>query len=161
MDFISSRAMEVTTLALNGLSARHKVLSANVANADTAGYKRADVSFEDQLSKILGNGTLNQNTSNTDSRQLNTLGINFIPDSLAGSASENIFIEKSSHDIDAKLNSFSPEYIVDDKTPSKPDGNNVNIEYEMAQLSKNGMKYSALSTLQAKMFRGIQEAIKG
>ena len=33
---------------------RHDVISNNISNADTPGYKRSDVNFETQLAKALG-----------------------------------------------------------------------------------------------------------
>ncbi len=37
------------TAALDGLAARQRAISANLANSSTPGYKRMTVSFEDQL----------------------------------------------------------------------------------------------------------------
>lgn len=39
--------------ALDGLAARHKALAANVANAETPGYRRIQVEFEEQLRNAL------------------------------------------------------------------------------------------------------------
>ena len=41
---------------LDGCAVRQKVLAANLANVETPGYKRLEVSFEDQLAKVVGNG---------------------------------------------------------------------------------------------------------
>ena len=40
---------------LDGCAARHKVIAANLANAETPGYKRMEVRFEDQLIKAIEN----------------------------------------------------------------------------------------------------------
>ncbi len=53
MDLISSRTIDLTSLALNGLSARHKAIASNVANAETPGYKRADVTSKTNWKKLL------------------------------------------------------------------------------------------------------------
>lgn len=39
----------VVEYALNGLSARHTAIAANIANANTEGYRRQQVSFEELL----------------------------------------------------------------------------------------------------------------
>jgi len=56
---------------------------------------------------------------------------------------------------------FNPQ-IVMSSDPAQIEGmNNVNIEMEMAQLAKNGMKYNALAQLQSKAFNGLKEVIRG
>ena len=41
---------------MEGLAQRFKAVSRNVANADTPGYARRNVSFEDQLRDVLQSG---------------------------------------------------------------------------------------------------------
>ena len=108
MDFLSTDAMEITTLALNGLSARHKALSANIANADTPGYQRIDVVFEDQLAKIM-NQVNEINNSNTTGigMQYNQSCLN---DGLSNSASQYSVAEK----IKETYGSFRPEITTDE-----------------------------------------------
>jgi len=43
--------------ALDGLAARHRAVASNLANQSTPGYKRFEVSFEDQLEKAQGGGS--------------------------------------------------------------------------------------------------------
>lgn len=45
------------TAALDGLSLRHRVTSANLANQSTPGYRRREVTFEDQLERAAHGGT--------------------------------------------------------------------------------------------------------
>lgn len=50
----------------NGLDAssmRQKVISSNIANVNTAGYKAEKVEFEDELNKALGNGGLKMSST--------------------------------------------------------------------------------------------------
>ncbi|MDD3013189.1 MAG: flagellar basal body protein [Candidatus Gastranaerophilales bacterium] len=157
MDLISKSAIEITTLALDGLLARHKVLSSNIANAETPGYKRTDVKFEDQLDKIIVNEDAKQKEKEEYSRSLM-----YYPNSLSSAGQINMqdnFIDPNRITKTA-YQKFNPEIIQSDAN-AKPNGNNVNIEHEMAQLSQNGMKYNALAHLQEKMFKGMLEAIKG
>jgi flagellar basal-body rod protein FlgB len=46
---MQSESIRLLTAALDGLAARQRAISANIANASTPGYKRMTVSFEDQL----------------------------------------------------------------------------------------------------------------
>jgi flagellar basal-body rod protein FlgB len=43
---------------LDATALRHRVLSGNLANADTPGYIRKDVDFEEQLADAVKNGTV-------------------------------------------------------------------------------------------------------
>lgn len=157
MSFISCREIEVTTLALDGLSARQKLLTANVANADTPGYKRADLRFENQLADIIQEDRaqeyLRQNPP-AASMSYNMQGFQVI-----GEPSRQFTASKEV--LEQKYKSFKPEFIESSDAQSKPNGNNVNIEQEMVELSKNGMKYTAISQFQEKKFRGLSDIIKG
>ena len=42
--------------AMDGLSLRHQVITDNIANVDTPGYKAKHVRFEDQLSSAIARG---------------------------------------------------------------------------------------------------------
>jgi flagellar basal-body rod protein FlgB len=53
-NLFSDPTMQGLQFALNSLSQRQQVLSNNIANAQTPGFVAQDVSFEDQLSSILG-----------------------------------------------------------------------------------------------------------
>lgn len=156
MDFCNTNAIEVTTLALNGLAARHNALAANIANADTPGYKRADVSFESQLLKITDKISAVDSSKRENSVSLvcNMNAVTALNSEFKSDYDKNEF-EK----IDEAINSFNPEVTQTDTPAVKADGNNVNIDYEMAELAKNGTKFAAITTFQEKMFRGLQDII--
>ena len=50
---LTTRAMDVTKLALDGLIQRQQAIASNTANVMTPGYQRKDVVFEDQLQEML------------------------------------------------------------------------------------------------------------
>lgn len=157
MDFTSKPAIELTALALDGLAARHKILSANIANAETPGYKRTDVTFNDQLSKLM----VDQQTKQK-AKEDYSMSLMYYPNSLSSSGQINTpgnNVISENYETDYK--SFNPEIIQTNEADTKPNGNNISIEHEMAELTQNGMKYNALATLQEKMFRGLQDIIKG
>lgn len=129
MDILSKRTIELTSLAMNGLAEKHKVISANIANVNTPGYTKTDVEFEDQLQKILTSEKLNEN--------------------LNGETNPNDYKK------------FKPQLILSGDPAEEGAVNNVNIEMEMAELAKNGMKYNALAALQSKAFKGLSDVIMG
>jgi len=49
-------AFRVIGKMLDGCAERHKVIAANLANAETPGYKRLEVRFEDQLAQAIERG---------------------------------------------------------------------------------------------------------
>lgn len=48
---------------------------------------------------------------------------------------------------------------VEDPSPGRPDGNNVNIDEEMLKLTENNIKYNVAVQLMSKKLRHIHEAI--
>lgn len=165
MDMLTSRTIESSILALDALSERHSMISANIANAETPGYKRVDLKFEEQLA-----GIIKEDRDKENKRQAFSLGLLYSRSQFEeymagnGSAANNEDSPRTKKYIDNAINSykeFKPEQVNNDYVSEKADGNNVNIEYEMAELSKNGMKYTALTTLLQKKFQGLGDAIKG
>jgi flagellar basal-body rod protein FlgB len=149
VDLITSRAINISSLAMDGLSARHKAISSNIANAETPDYKRIDVSFEDQLGKII-------NTENVKELQ-----------KLQNSGQMPVSENKSNMPLSVNYNQgfmessdFEPSPFQSEDNPPNTKGNTVNIETEMSELTKNGMTYNALATLQSKAFKGLGEVIR-
>jgi len=50
---LEDRTTKALVTALNGLTARQRAISNNLANVDTPGFKASDVSFARQLDKAL------------------------------------------------------------------------------------------------------------
>ena len=82
---------------------RQRAIANNIANANTAGYKRSDVDFHSALAEALG-----------------------APDA------------KSS------LKGLSFQLRTDDSSSTRADGNNVDIDQEMANLSETALEYQSL-----------------
>jgi flagellar basal-body rod protein FlgB len=89
--------------ALSGATLRQQTIANNIANANTAGFKRADVDFKSALADAFGSGA-------------------------------------SGHE----LESVTFKTATDNQTSSRADGNNVDIDQEMANLSENTLDYQAL-----------------
>ena len=151
MDLINSGKIDLLTLGLDGLSARHKAIASNIANADTPGYKRVDVTFENQLDKIINTEHFKENQRLQNSADNYNSVNNTVKAPLSVNYNQS-FMEMSD---------FNPQTIESTENPPNETGNTVNIEKEMSSLTKNGMEYNAIATLQAKEFRILGEIIKG
>ncbi|MBO8126740.1 MAG: flagellar basal body rod protein FlgB [Firmicutes bacterium] len=124
-------SITLLSTALKGAEARHEALANNIANANTPGYKRRDVPFQEILRK----------TIDIPSVRLVTTDPRHIPASRA------------------KGPAFSPAQIVD-TTATRVDGNNVNVETEMAKLAENSLLYSALAELLSRRISTLRSVIK-
>lgn len=111
--------VDVTTAtigkALDACGLRHRAIADNIANVETPGFTRSDVSFESQLKDVL----LGQNQA-----------IRLVGESVMD-----------------RLDEVQPEVQLDSVSPAGPDGNNVSVDKEMADLVKNSLEYEALVQL--------------
>jgi flagellar basal-body rod protein FlgB len=102
--------------ALDAAWLRNEAISQNIANVDTPGYKRVSVSFEEHLESASQRNGFKGNT--TSSRHVQ-IGRN--------SDRAKIRVTRDNTTLSTRL-----------------DGNNVDIETEMASLAKNDIRYNAL-----------------
>jgi len=102
--------------ALSTAALKQKVISANIANVDTPNYKSKTVDFQAVL-----NGALNG--QGTSSYKTHSKHLPF--------STEN--------------STFTPKVTVNHETKYKLNGNNVDMDYEMAQLAKNQLWYNAVT----------------
>ena len=122
--------------ALKGSSLRHKVISNNIANINTPGYKRMEVSFESELAAASTNAA----SERTSAAMTRTHAKHLLPTSEA----------------------IAPSRIrtIDD-TSLRTDGNNVDVDAEMAAMTKNQIYYSAVAQRISGYYTNIKSAIKG
>jgi flagellar basal-body rod protein FlgB len=52
-DLLADTTYTALAKALDGLAERHRAITSNIANVETPGYKRAQVSFENELREAL------------------------------------------------------------------------------------------------------------
>jgi flagellar basal-body rod protein FlgB len=126
---LSSPPEMVLETALSAASMRHKVLSNNIANVNTPGFKRSDVLFEDKLAAAL----------EQSSAQLTQTNEMHMP----GSQME-----------------FMPAIVTENNTSVRSDGNNVDIDSEMANVAENDLYYQSVATVLTKYFSMLSSAIK-
>lgn len=119
--------------ALKLRSARQEVLAANIANADTPGYKARDFDF----------GTAFQ--AAVDNR------------SGAAMVSSNSRHLQSSSNQDL----FGTPMMYRGESQSSIDGNTVNMDKEMAEFADNALRYQAALTFMQKRIETMKAAIQG
>lgn len=108
--------------ALDGSALRQKIITNNIANVDTPNYKSMEVTFEDELKQALAKGTgTPYKLTVTNPRHLQLGGGNLSPD-----------------DVQAEIHEITDYELRNDK-------NNVDIDREMAKLSKNELYYDAVT----------------
>lgn len=116
-------------LALDGASLKHEVISNNIANVNTPGYKRKVVDFESVLKDKLTENTFKLYTTNNKH--------------IRGDRKDNC-------EFSIKENK---SYLV------RRDGNSVNIDVEIAERTKNEIYYNAVITQLSRQFEAINLVI--
>lgn len=143
-DLISSQVSRVLEKALDGVSKRHTAIAGNIANAETPGYNAINLEFEDNLKQAID--AENASASNRQKMQMGQMRTSndkhFNPGSFVthGAHSQNM-IERVSFDYTQK-------------------NKGVDIESQMAYLTKNSMQYSALTRLEGRAFNALRSVIK-
>lgn len=122
--------------SLHGLSARQRAIGENVANADTPGYKRLEVTYERQLKAALKGKQASKDDLElkTDSNRHFQLG------PLADT-------------------NMAAIHRVNDET-YRNDQNNVDIEVEMTKLAETNIRYNTMATLARDKFEGIKGILR-
>ncbi len=103
---------------------RQGLLAANVANADTPGYRRVDLRFDDRLDRTLG---------------------------LAARGGRHLESVEARHG----------GRLVRDRGRSRMDGNNVNLDRELVQLSRNAGAFTEQAAVLSRMIAMRRVAIDG
>lgn len=130
-NYLLERSLDAETI-------RKKVIADNIANVDVPHFKRREVNFESELNRAIKNNADNSEklpTIMTDERH--------IP----------FFMERDVRAVEPRVN-------VDYNSSYRNDGNNVDIEKEMVDSSKNMMRYNALVAGLNHNYKMIKMAIK-
>lgn len=123
---------KVVEKALDASWLRNEAISQNIANVDTPGYKRKTVSFEEYLDVAMEDSGFRGKRTN----------IRHIP--IGGS----------------NVDEVEPRLAEDHKSLSfRLDGNNVDIDNEMAAMAKNTIQYNTLAERISGQFRKMKSVI--
>ena len=162
MDILSSRASDISHLAMNGLLERQRAIGANIANVETPGYQRKEVAFESQLSEIIEKEDLKdyikvQNSIKPAPKTYN----DFLQLQEGQMYRRQLSPQEKQYLISNSYGQYDPQVMDDIYSEGTLDGNNVELEKEMMDLNKNGTKFVVLSNLEKKYFSGMSEVIRG
>lgn len=114
---------------------RNEVISNNIANVDTPGYKSQSVAFEAEMKRALesdGNGFSAKTTRPEHYK-------------FASNSPEQV----------------SPTVLENSETSYRADGNNVDIDYENTELAKNTLWYNTLVEQMSSEFSKLKTVING
>ncbi|AET70264.1 flagellar basal-body rod protein FlgB [Desulfosporosinus orientis DSM 765] len=115
--WLDGPVMSILQKGLTASSMRNQVLSNNVANIDTPNFKRSDVDFQTIFDQALGR--------KSEILPLKLTSPRHIPGIQEGSQSG---------------------IVTDRSTTIRNDGNNVDVDREMAFVAENGLYYNSLTT---------------
>jgi len=131
--FWHNQTMDILKTSLDAVSLRHKTISNNIANINTPNYKRQLVNFEEELIRYLDKSP-NMPLKKTNSQHI-------------------------SHN---KFNQFDIKpFIEEEETTLRTDGNNVDIDLELAILAENTVKFNVLSQTINKKYSILKSVIRG
>ena len=138
MKLFDNTKIGVLANALDAYTLRHKVISSNIANIGTPGYRAKAVEFESALSTEMARTTVASTVTNARHIEI-------------GSADPAMAAPKV---VDAAPNGFSEEDM-------KSGINDVDIDSEMAEMAKNQIRFKYVSKLLGNSFMSLQKSIKG
>ncbi len=134
---LSTEMMDLVQRSLDAAALSHKVISNNLANVDTPGFKRSNVVFNETLRKAMEarrQAPQHLGLQRTDARHLD---VNAAP----------------------SLDAVGPEVVTDVTSSLRNDGNNVDIDREVALLSQNTVWYQTLAQITQMQFASLRNAI--
>jgi flagellar basal-body rod protein FlgB len=118
--------------SLNLRASRHDVLSSNIANIETPGYRARDIKFEEELRKADG-----------------------------GARSTVLASTHPGHIAPDTGRSSNPEVFMVSNDSGSLDQNSVGVDSQMVKLSANSMMYSVAARFMKYKFARLMTAIKG
>lgn len=130
-NLIETRTSKLLERSMDLSALRSQLLSQNLANVNTPNYKRLDLDFASIMNETLAESALP--VTATHQRHL------------FGSSSEW----------------SQPPVIRENNSSSRVDGNNVDVEYEMAKVAENSMFFQSLSSSWRSQMSRIKMVIEG
>jgi flagellar basal-body rod protein FlgB len=127
-------SIDLLQRSLNLRARQHRVVSANVANADTPGYKAFEVAVAEELRKIRPQAGRVQ-PARTHSAHLPA----------AGSGPDRVTLKK-----------VAPATL-----DLRADGNTVDLDRSMGELAENAIQYKASAQFISGKFKSLKNAING
>jgi flagellar basal-body rod protein FlgB len=132
-DLFGTDSMIALDKGLDAMALRQQVIANNVANINTPGFKKQDVSFEDSLASAM-ESKLSSNNFKAKSGEFSSVN--------------------PLSDVEIKVSTVKG-------TSMRYDGNNVDIDEEMSKLAETNIRYQAMSKLMSEKFGGLKTVING
>jgi flagellar basal-body rod protein FlgB len=129
-----SDALLLMQKSLDSVAIRHQQIVNNLANVDTPGFKRVEVSFQEQLK-----AAIDQNAE---------------PCLLWRTHPKHLPLNEP-----LDLKDFKPQVKAITETIGRNDRNNVDLEMETAKLAENSLLYQSLADVTARQLAGLKTAI--
>ena len=118
LDIFSGTGHDLLKKMLDVTTERHRIISHNISNVNTPGFKRSDLEFVDELKTVL----------NAD---------------------------------ESALADLQPSIVQTNNTPVRHDGNDVNLNKELAIVAKNTIMYNLYIQFMRKRFNSLNLAMQG
>ena len=128
---MSNSNVELLKNLLDYTALKQKVISKNIANAGTIGYKRKDIEFKDFL-----DNNINSSVIKTNSKHISMNSIE-------------------------RPNESNIQIINDENAASNSGINNVDIDKEMAEMAENSIVFKVAARKLNGYYRTMQKVIKG
>jgi flagellar basal-body rod protein FlgB len=117
---VNDKTLQALTTAMNFREMRQELISSNVANANTPGFKAKKMDFEEALARALDvDGQMQMNVANERHHNVGNGG----------------------------FNNLEPEIYDDPNGVISENGNTVDVESEMANMAENKLMYDTLVQL--------------
>ena len=129
---IFSPTIQSLEQALSTSALKQQTHTANIANVDTPNYKSKQVMFQDALNNAMEKQSFS--SYKTDAKHVS---------------------------FSSESQQFDPRVKTNDTSEYKANGNNVDMDYEMAELAKNQLLYNAATERISGKFRSLGSVING
>ncbi len=136
---VSNELMDLVQKSMDASALQHKVLSNNLANVDTPGFKRSEVIFGEKLKQAVegrSKSSTELDVAKTDDRHM------------------GIGLERKS------LGEIQPEVLTENNSSLRNDRNNVDIDVEMSKLAQNTVLFNTLAQITQQQFSQLKSAIR-
>lgn len=133
---LNSKTQTLINKAMDASSLKNDVIANNIANVDTPKFKRSEVIFEEKIKKVLDNQTNYAKLNLTNNRHIQI------------NETEN-------------YQDIQPEIRNMEDLSYRNDQNNVDVDVEMAKMTKNKIYYDSVSQSMSNEIRLLRLAITG
>lgn len=130
-NYMLERSLDVESL-------RRNVIANNIANVDVPHFKRSEVNFESELTRVI-----REKEDET----------NRLPALMTDSRHLPFYVERDIRGVRPRVN-------LDYNTTYRNDGNNVDIEKEIVDAQKNQMRYNAAVTVLNQNYKMLKIAMR-